>query len=427
MSLSRNTIWNVAGNALPLAIGAITIPLLVQRLGLERFGILTLLWAIIGYFSLFDFGVGRAITQQVAELSAGKRYREVPATIKAGLEFTFLTGMLGATLLALGAYPLSQFGLGISVNLKHEVFLSLFIAACGIPLATVSSGLRGALEGYEHFHASNLGRMFLGASIFLFPLLSVLINGESLVFITLWLVSARLASCILFFLLVIKLPSGKFWHAKIGENTRNNLFSFGAWMAVTNLLSPLLVNIDRFVISYLLGVAVVAYYTLPFEFLVRLLIFPGALGSSLLPNLARANAIDSVRAKQTFLASVKIATIGMFFLCLLASLLAYPLMKIFISEQFASQSWLLCVILSVGIFVNGVAYIPYTALHAQGAARPTGLLHMIELVLYIPTLLALVHLMGLKGAAIAWTLRASFDAAALFILYFRRMNNRVFA
>ena len=55
MSLSRNTIWNLAGAGLPLLIGAATIPWLMSRLGVERFGILTLLWAIIGYFSLFYF------------------------------------------------------------------------------------------------------------------------------------------------------------------------------------------------------------------------------------------------------------------------------------------------------------------------------------------------------------------------------------
>lgn len=427
MSLSKNTVWNVAGNALPLVIGAITIPLLVQRLGLERFGILTLLWAIIGYFSLFDFGIGRAITQQVAALSADSRNAEVPAIIKAGLEFTILTGFLGTATLALAAYPLSRFGLSVSAPLQQEVFFSLIIAAFGIPLATLSSGLRGALEGYEDFQASNMARMFLGVAIFLFPFLSVLINGESLVAITLWLVGARLASCILFTWLVIKLPSGKFWKAKIVKGIRKRLFSFGAWMAITNLLSPLLVNIDRFVISYLLGAAVVAYYTLPFEFLVRLLIFPGALGASLLPNLARDSAVDSGRAKRTFLNCVKITAVGMFVLCSLAALLAYPLMKFFISEQFADQSWLLCAILSFGVFVNGIAYIPYTALHAQGAAKPTGLLHLIELTLYIPILLVFVHFMGLRGAAIAWTLRASFDAMALFIIYFRRMNHRVFA
>lgn len=426
MSLSRNTLWNVGGNVLPLVLGAITIPLLIPRLGLERFGVLTLLWTIIGYFSLFDFGLGRAITQQVASSLGGQKPSEIPQTIKAGLEFTVLTGLLGTVVLVAGAYPLSHYGMGISTDLHQEVFVSLIIAAIGIPLATLSNGLRGALEGYERFQASNVARMLLGTSIFLFPMFAVLLHGNSLVTVTWWLVGARLLSCLLFAWLVAKLPSGQFWRAKILANTRKRLFSFGAWMAVTNLVSPLLVSADRFFISYFLGAGMVAYYTVPFEFLVRLLILPGALGASLLPNLARGRLTDSARVDEAFAKSVKIVALAMFVLCLVAAILAYPLMDIFISNDFASKSWLLAAILSVGVLVNGVAYLPYTALHAHGKAKPTGMLHLVEIVFYIPVLLAFIHWQGLTGAALAWTLRVTCDAVALFWLYSRERSSDVF-
>ncbi|KAF3997445.1 flippase [Glaciimonas immobilis] len=425
MSLSKNTVWNIAGNALPLAVGAITIPLLIHRLGMERFGILTLLWTIIGYFSLFDFGIGRAITQQVAGCLGENRHSEAPAIMKAGLEFTILTGIGGAVLLFGAAYPLSQHGLGISPYLQQETFISLMIAAAGIPLATFSTGLRGAIEAYEHFHWSNLARMFLGTSLFLFPFFAVLTNGPSLITITMWLVGARLLSCFLLLWLVIKLPCGKFWTSKILPGMRKGLFAFGAWMAITNLVSPLLVNADRFIISYLLGASMVAFYTVPFEFLVRLLIIPGALGTTLLPNLAKDFVINPLKAQATMWRSTKITAGVMFVLCISVCLLCYPLMKMFISESFATKSWPLVVILSVGVFINGIAYIPYTALHAQGRAKPTGLLHLCELFLYIPVLLGLVHLMGLKGAAIAWTIRTLFDAAAMFFLYAKQREKYV--
>ena len=425
MSLSKNTLWNIAGNAVPLVIGAVTIPLLIQRLGIERFGILTLLWTIIGYFSLFDFGIGRAITQQVAAYVAEQQHDKIPSTIKAGLEFTILTGMLGMVILLLGAYPLSHRGLSISAELHHEVFVSLIIAAIGIPFATFSSGQRGALEGYESFQASNLARMFLGISIFLFPFIAFVLHGPSLVFITLWLVGARIISCLLLTWLVGRLPSGKFWRVKIAPGTRKRLFSFGAWMAITNLVSPLLVNADRFVVSFLMGAAMVAYYTVPLEFLVRLLILPGALGTSLLPKLTRDNSSGTQEADKTFWISVKLVAAVMFVLCVLASVLAYPLMKIFISESFATQSWLLCVILSVGILANSIAYIPYTALHAMGYAKPTGVLHTVELLVYLPVLYLLVRYFGLTGAAVAWTARTSCDALALFVLYRQKRMKHV--
>ena len=423
MSLSKNTLWNIGGNAAPLLLGAVTIPILIRQLGMERFGILTLLWAIVGYFSLFDFGLGRGVTQQVAQSLENKHQNQVSQIIKVGVGFTALTGCLGGLLLLCGAYPLSHFGMGVTEDLQQEVFGALLVVALGIPFATVSTGLRGALEGYESFVASNMGRILLGISIFLFPLISVLFFGNSLIFIAIWLVVARILSCLLFLLLVIRLPNGRFWEARPTKAIKKQLIHFSAWMAVTNLVSPILVNADRFFIAYFLGAIVVAFYTVPFEFLVRLLILPGALGASLLPNLARAHSQNSSLASETYLRSLKIITVVMATVCLIAACLSYPLMDFFISPEFASKSWPIAALLSLGVCINGVAYIPYTSLHAAGSARATGLLHLVELVAYIPLLIAFIHWFGLIGAALAWVVRVSFDAISLFWLH-SRMEDR---
>jgi O-antigen/teichoic acid export membrane protein len=70
MSLRPNTLWNLAGSGLALIAAAALIPFMLQRLGNEAFGVLTLIWALIGYFSLFDMGVGRAIADELSKLRA---------------------------------------------------------------------------------------------------------------------------------------------------------------------------------------------------------------------------------------------------------------------------------------------------------------------------------------------------------------------
>jgi O-antigen/teichoic acid export membrane protein len=425
MSLSKNTLWNVVGNVAPLLLGALTIPYLIRYLGMERFGILTLMWAIVGYFSLFDFGLGRGVTQQVANALGNGRSNEASQIIKVGVSFTVLAGCIGGLILLLGAYPLSHFGMGVTVDLQQEVFYSLVVVAIGIPFATLSNGLRGALEGYESFIASNLGRILLGVSIFLFPLISIWVFGQSLIFIACCLVLARLLSCLLFFLLVARLPNEKFWLAKPTTSIKKRLIHFSAWMALTNLISPILINADRFFIAYFLGAVTVALYTVPFEFLVRLLILPGALGATLLPNLARSHIKSSKDAKALYMRSLKITSIAMIIICLFAALMAYPLMDIFISKDFAMQSWPIAALLSLGVCINGVAYIPYTSLHAAGSAKVTGLLHLIEFVAYIPLLIAFIHFFGLIGAALAWLVRVSFDAISLFWLHSRMRDKYV--
>ena len=73
--LARNTFWNLAGSVAPMGVAAVCIPLLIKGLGTDRFGVLTLVWALIGYATLFDLGLGRALTQLVAnKLGTGEHH-----------------------------------------------------------------------------------------------------------------------------------------------------------------------------------------------------------------------------------------------------------------------------------------------------------------------------------------------------------------
>ena len=65
--LARNTIYSLIGQGAPLLVAVFAIPQLIKGLGTDRFGILTLAWMVLSYFSLFDLGLGRALTQLVAE------------------------------------------------------------------------------------------------------------------------------------------------------------------------------------------------------------------------------------------------------------------------------------------------------------------------------------------------------------------------
>src|SRR2546430_5907904 len=76
--VARHTLYNILGQALPLAVGLVAIPIVTRSLGDTRFGLLALMWAIIGYFSLLDLGLGRATTKFVAEALARQDARRAP-------------------------------------------------------------------------------------------------------------------------------------------------------------------------------------------------------------------------------------------------------------------------------------------------------------------------------------------------------------
>src|SRR6266513_283830 len=97
--LARNTIWNLVGSGAPMIVAVFSIPILIRGLGTDRFGVLTLAWALIGYASLFDLGLGRALTQLVAKKLGAGEDREIPTLVWTSQLLMLLLGVLGAAVL----------------------------------------------------------------------------------------------------------------------------------------------------------------------------------------------------------------------------------------------------------------------------------------------------------------------------------------
>ena len=161
-SIRINSYWNLFGSLLPMLVGILTIPFLIENLGVEKFGVLSIIWALIGYFSIFDFGIGRALTHGVASQRAENKNIINYSLIRAGLNATLISGIIGGLILALTSNVLAYNWLNASVNLREELFKSILYTSVGIPFVTYPSGLKGIIEGYEKFKSINIIKSILG-------------------------------------------------------------------------------------------------------------------------------------------------------------------------------------------------------------------------------------------------------------------------
>jgi O-antigen/teichoic acid export membrane protein len=165
MSLTRNTIYNIAGGLVPAVAAILFIPYLLDQLGNEKFGILTIIWALIGYVNLFDLGVSRSLTYEMSRLNRCCR-NEISSTIVAGLVIATGTGAVGASLILVVGPSFITHWLSIDAVVENDVYCSfLNIAIAVIPVA-LNTAIRGALEGLNRFGAANLNRSIVGVLMF---------------------------------------------------------------------------------------------------------------------------------------------------------------------------------------------------------------------------------------------------------------------
>ena len=414
-SLARSSLWNLAGFGLPLLAALVAVPLIIHRLGAERFGILAIAWAIIGTASLLDLGIGRSLTRLVAKHGSTAARAELPSMV-------FTSVALLAALAILAAVVLLALARWLVIDVFHvdaihasEAERAIALLAAGLPFVLCSGALQGVLDGYLRFDLSNLVRIPVSALNYLAPL-CVLPFTDDLG----WLVGAtvlvRVGACAAHALLAKRLLRDAGAPARVRTGLLVPVLTVGGWMTVSTVIATLIVYLDRFVIGAFSSLQEVAFYATPFEIVTRLSLLPGAVSVALLPMFSAVAAESRDELERFFASGLRYVVLLLFPATLLIALFAREGLALWVGEEFASHSAGIARMLAAGVFVNGLAFIPFTLLYAVGRADTVAKLHLVELPIYALLLWQLVLRFGADGAAAAWTLRVVVDAALLFLL-----------
>ena len=401
--------YNLAGAATPLVVALVTVPLYLHQIGEARYGVLAIVWLLLGYFGLFDLGLSRATANYIARLptEAAKEREEVFWTACI-LNVTF--GLLGGLVLYFVGGPLLGQWFKMSAGLHGEALAALPWIAASVPVATLTAVLTGALEGQERFGIVNLIQAS-GAILFqVFPLVAAFVISPSLAIVIPVAVAVRAVSIIPLALTVkAKLPLRGLPKLRVVRIRR--LLNYGVWVTVTSVVGPVLVSIDRFLIGVVMGAAAVAYYAVPFNLVSRASILPGALSRSLFP---RFSAQNKSAAERTAIDSGRVLSGVMTPLVILGLFVMHPFLALWVGIDFAARAAPVGEIILLGIWVNGFAIVPFAMLQAQGRPDLVAKFHVLELAPFIALLWWALHRFGLTGAAGAWTLRVTVDAMLLF-------------
>ncbi len=169
--LARNSILNLIGQGVLLLAALFAIPVLLQGLGTDRFGILALAWMVIGYFGLFDLGLGRALTLLVAEKLGTEKETQLPGIVWTALALMFILGLLGTLVLGAISSWLIHSAIKIPESLQAETLNAFYLLAAVIPIVIVSGGLAGILSAFQRFDLINAIGIPMGIYGFLAPLL----------------------------------------------------------------------------------------------------------------------------------------------------------------------------------------------------------------------------------------------------------------
>ena len=414
-ALAKNTAWNLLGQLAPMLAAIFAIPWLIMGMGVDRFGVLTLAWMVLGYFSVFDLGLGRALIVLISEKLGAGRLEEIPGLTWTAIWLMLLLGAIGGTVMWVLADWFTTNALAIPPDLWAETATTFRLLALSVPLVIVTTGLRSVLEAYQRFDLVNLARLPLSVLTFVSPL-CVLPFSDRLNWIVLSLLAVRAVFFMVSVVLVRLVNPDLLKRIHWDKRYLRSMLGFGGWMTVTNLVGPFMMYLDRFAIGSALGMAAVAYYVTPYELVTKLLVIPGALVGVLFPMFSSSLISDQDKVAPLFWAGVRWIFIGLFPAALVLCAFAAEGLAMWLSEAFAQNSSAVLQWLAVGVLINSLAFVPFGFIQAAGRPDLTAKLHLLELLPYLGLLWFGMAQFGLLGVAVVWTARVTFDAIAMFYI-----------
>ena len=405
--LTRNVVYSLAGWVLPAVAALVAFPVAAQRLGSDRFAILALSWGLAGWFSQFDFGIGRALTKEVAARHSTGRDSEIPRLVWSA---TFALGALAlvvALVLWVAAPALVTRVLDVPPILHVEAIAAARWLAVAVVPITLGPVHRAVLEARQQFRLATYLRIPLGVGSFLLPLLAA--DAASAVG---WVVAARTVYWVAM-IVAARVPL-------VRPDATGALFRDGAWISLSAVISPLLVQGDRFALAALVPIAASGSYASAQEVATKLAFFSIALQPVLFAAASAASGVDDRRARQLERQAAFVTIAVLAVPTLVLAIWAAPLLKWWMGSAFDLQAGRVLPWMAGAVFVNAVAQVPYAFLQAGRGARAVGLLHLVELPVYAWALVVAVPRWGMMGAALVWAGRMLADAVAMWWLSVRR-------
>lgn len=419
----KNIFWNLSGYIVPIFAAVFSIPIIISNIGIERFGVLTLIFSMIGFMNIFDFGLTRSITNSVIKYKEEDNHNSVLSVINTGCIIIFSVALIISILIQLFSDQIVSSIFSVSKVIFDETKTSLSIIAISLPFVIIQGASVSVLEAFGHFKYISLTKTPFSILMYALPAVMSFIS-PTLVYVSISLCVLRIFMALSFWLLQRRIVSSYVngflvaENAKISFRTAGELLKYGGWVSVSNIIAPIMLYIDRFFVASIVGAGLVAYYTTPFEMISKMSILAVSVSGVLFPLLAKHLKTDVVIANSYYIKAMLGIGGSLLIPVTIGSIFSQEILSIWIDAAFAKQAWVVFCLFLVGFLIHGLIQPAYIWIQAAGKPYITALAHVFDLILYIIYFPLLTKQFGIIGAATAWIIRVSISMIVLnFIRY----------
>ncbi|MEP7152363.1 MAG: oligosaccharide flippase family protein [Nitrospira sp.] len=405
--LKANIVANFAGAGFVSTISLVVVPLYLGMLGAEAYGLIGFFLSFRSMAGMLDLGLSAVVSREVAaRVASGSGHTRLGSLVRTIEVIYWGMGLVaGGAMFAWAAFA-SQDWLKLSELSSDTVMLSAYLFGITLMATWPVAFYRGLLRGLEqqvqyNFILSGTALLravgsvallfFVQKSVLLFLLWQLLVGVVEVLImgLTAWYYVNR---------------AGVAQDRRFDFGEIQQIWGFMSGVSMVTLLGVAVSQIDRVIISKLLPLEMLGYYTVAYSLSVSLGRLSGPIVTAVFPRLSAyfakgdAVALTNILRRSSSLVTLVVAPVGIGL-----AWFSYEVLLVWTQSVDAAvygQSAL--ALLAIGYVFNAMAHLDSNLQLAAGRTRLLLMYGAVSSLLYVPAVYLAIRQWGLAGAAGCW-------------------------
>lgn len=403
MKLGFNLLAGLTNSVWSALIGLAVVPFYLKYLGIEAYGLIGFFITTQAVLGLLDMGMSPTINREVARCSAQGDLKEAGKLLHTlAVVYWFTAGAIALLILLFGSwiaeYWLKSRQLPLQ-TITHAVMLMGLVVACRWPIGLY----QGALIGAQRLTVSSGINMVMATISSLGAVAVLAFVSPTIEAFFIW------QACVgLIYAIVMRGAAwriiGKLSELKFDIDKLKSVWRFTAGMSGIGLMSVVFTQLDKVILSKMLGLEEFGHYMLATVVVSGLYVLINPVFNVIYPRMsALVVGNDKEKLTELYRLGTRMLAAVLFPIAMLLVVFSKDLVFVWTDNlSIASSVAPVIALMAIGSALHGVMYFPYALQLAYGMTSLSLTINAILMILLVPLIVFFALTYGALGGAMAW-------------------------
>lgn len=403
MSLRRNLLAGLANSVWSALVSLAVVPFYLKYLGIEAYGLIGFFVTTQAVLSLLDMGMAPTINREVARCSASGNLKEAGKLLHTlAVVYWSMAGAIALLILALAPWIAGYWLQSKQLSpetISHAVMLMGLVVACRWPIGLYQGALIGA-QRLTVSSAINMTMVTVGSAGAIAVLAFV---SSTIGAFFIWQACVGLVYAVTMRFAAWRVI-GKTEHHKFDIEKLKSVWRFTAGMSGIGLTALVFTQMDKVILSKMLGLEEFGHYMLATVVVSGLYVLISPLFNVIYPRFSALVVTgETEKLIEFYRLGTRVLAMLLFPITMVLAFFAEDLVHVWTGNStMASSVAPVITLLAIGSALNGVMYFPYALQLAYGMTWIPLTINMALMCFLVPTIIYLAQEYGALGGAMAW-------------------------